>query len=80
MAWVNIIKAQGIARIKSIYPNILTFSRFRGICLSSKSYFSVINKTTVASCLEANKKALLVYDLHALDFSDCYPYNYSTCI
>ena len=51
MVWVNIIKSLGIASFKSIYPKILTSSRVRGICLINKSYFSVIDKTTLASCI-----------------------------
>ena len=47
------------ACFKSIYPNILTLSRFRWICLINRSYFRVINKTRVASCLEVRKKAYL---------------------
>ena len=56
MVWVNIIKALEIASFKSVYPKILTSS---GICLINKYYFSVINKTIVASCLEVSKKACL---------------------
>ena len=59
MVWVNIIKALGIESFKGTYPNILTPSRVRGIRLINKSYFSVINKTTVASCLKVSKKAYL---------------------
>ena len=59
MVWVNIIKTQGIASFKSIYPKILTSSRKTGICLINKSYFNVIYKTTVLSCLEVSKKACL---------------------
>ena len=59
MVWVNIIKALGIASCESIYPKILTSNRVRGIRLINKSYFSVINKTTVASCLKMSKKACL---------------------
>ena len=58
---------------KSIYPKILTSSRVGGICLINKYYFSVIDKTTMFG---SEQKNLLVYDLHPLDFSDCYPYNY----
>ena len=75
MIWDNIIKALRIASFKGIHPKIFTSSKVRGICLISKSYFSVINKTTVTSCLEVSKKSLLVYDLHPLDFSDYYLYN-----
>ena len=59
MVWVNIIRALRIACFKRIYPNIPRSSRVRGIRLMNKSYFSVINKSTVASCLEARKKACL---------------------
>ena len=59
MVWVNIIKALGITSFESIYPKILTSSRVRGIGLINKSYFSVINKTTVASGLEVSKKVCL---------------------
>ena len=59
MVWVNIIKALGIAGFNSIYPKIFMSSRVRGIRLIHKSYFSVINKTTVASCLKMSKKACL---------------------
>ena len=54
MVWVNNTRPLGIASFKSIYPKILTSSRVRGIYLISKSYFSVINKTTVAGCLEVS--------------------------
>ena len=59
MMWDNIIKTLEIASFKSIYPKILTSIRVRGIRLINKSYFSVINKTTVTSCLEVSKKACL---------------------
>ena len=59
MVWINIIKALGITSFKSIYPKILTSSRVRGIPLINKSYFSVINTTTVASCLKVSKKPCL---------------------
>ena len=60
MLWTNNLKALGIASFKSIYPEILTSVRVTGIRLINKSYFSVINKTTVASCLEVSKKACLL--------------------
>ena len=60
MVWVNIIKALGMAAFKSIYPKIFTSSSVRGIPLINKSYFSVTNKTTVASCLKMSKKACLL--------------------
>ena len=59
MIWDNIIKTLEIAGFKSIYPKILTSIWVRGIRLITKSYFSVINKTTVTSCLEVSKKACL---------------------
>ena len=59
MVWVNIIKVLGIAGFNSVYRKILTYSRVRGIRLISKSYFSVINKTTAASYLKMSKKASL---------------------
>ena len=59
MIWVNIIKPLGRASFKSNYLNIFTSSRVRGIRLISKSYFSVIDNTTVANCLEVSKKACL---------------------
>ena len=55
MVWVSIIKVLGIASLKSIYPKILTSYSVRGIRLINKSYFSVINKTTVTTCLEVSK-------------------------
>ena len=58
MIWVNIIKPLGRASFKSNL-NIFTSSRVRGIRLISKSYFSVIDNTTVANCLEVSKKACL---------------------
>ena len=79
MVCVNIIKALGTAGFKSIHPKMLTSSRVRGIHLINKSYFCVINKTT-GQLFGSEQKSLFVYDLHPLDFSDCYPYNYSTCI
>ena len=75
---VNIIKPLEISSFKSIYPNMFTSISVRGIHLISKSYFSIIGKTTMASCLEVRKKKLPVYDFHLWDFSDCYPYNDST--
>ena len=59
MIWVNIIKPLGRASFKSNYLNIFTSSRVRGIRLISKSYFSVIDNTTVANCLEVSEKACL---------------------
>ena len=59
MVWVNIIKALGIASFDCIYPKIFTSSKIRGVGLINKSYFSFINKTTVASFMEVSKKARL---------------------
>ena len=57
MVWVNIIKALRIASLKSIYPKS---SRLVGSEESASSInLSVMNKTTVASCLEVSKKAYL---------------------
>lgn len=51
MAWVNIIKPLGIASSKIIYLKLLMSSSVRGTRLIiNKSYFSVTDKTTMASC------------------------------
>ena len=51
MAWVNIIKLLGIASSKIIYLKLLMSSSVRGTRLIiNKSYFSVTDKTTMASC------------------------------
>ena len=68
MIWVNIIKPLGRASFKSNYLNIFTSSRVRGIRLISKSYFSVIDNTTVANCLEVSKKACLFMIFALQDF------------
>ena len=68
MIWVNIIKPLGRASFKSNYLNIFTSSRVRGIRLISKSYFSVIDNTTVANCLEVSKKACLFMIFTLQDF------------
>ena len=57
MVWVHIIKPLGIANIKGIYSKILSSSKVRGISPIKKFDFSVIDKTTVASCLEVSNKA-----------------------
>ena len=57
--WDNIIKALERASFKIIYPKILTSSKVRGSRFINKSYFSVIIKTTKASCLEVSKKSCL---------------------
>ena len=59
MVWVKIIKSLWIASFKSNYQQILSSSRARGIRLINKSYFSLIDKSTVASCLEVSKKTCL---------------------
>ena len=56
---MQIIKPLWTASFKTIYPKVFTSGRVRGICLFNKSYFSVIDKTTVATCLEASKNASL---------------------
>ena len=57
MVWVNIIKALRIASLKCIYPKS---SRLVGSEGSASSInLSVMNKTTVASCLEVSKKVCL---------------------
>ena len=54
------MKPLGIARFKSIYPKIFMSSMVREIRLINKSCSSVIDKTSVAGCLEVRKKALLM--------------------
>ena len=66
MVWVNIIKPLEIASFNSIYPKMLTPVSIRGIRLTNQSYFSVIGKTTMASCLEVSKKVCL-FMLFTLD-------------
>ena len=56
MVWVSMFKPLWIASFKSVCPKICMSSRVKGIFLISKSYVSVIDKTTVASCLEVSKK------------------------
>ena len=89
IVWVNITKALGIAGFKSIYPKILTSSRLRGIRVIMEISMvlsinlisvSLINPLWPAVWKQAKKSLMIVYDLHLLHFSDCYPYNYSTCI
>ena len=59
LVWANIIKALERPSFKIIYPKILTSSKVRVSRFINKSYFSVINKTTKASCLEVSKKSCL---------------------